>query len=91
VTVRRDDDGTVWLVDDCLAEDADLLLQHLLDRAEAPIDWSLCRSAHTAVVQVLLAARRLPVGEPKGSFLKEVIGPALSRAGTASSGFSGRP
>lgn len=88
MTVRLAEDGTIWLVDDCPAGDADLLLQHLLERSEAPMDWSLCRNAHTAVIQVLLAARRLPAGMPKGTFLRELIGPALERAKIASSGFS---
>ena len=30
MTVRVADDGTIRLMDDCRAEDADLLLQHLL-------------------------------------------------------------
>jgi hypothetical protein len=80
MTIRRADDGTIWLEDDCPAEDADLLLQYLLERAETPMDWSLCRNVHTAVVQVLLAAHRLPAGVPKGTFLKEMICPALGRA-----------
>ena len=87
MTVRRGDDGTIWLADDCPAEDADLLLQYLLEDTEAPIDWSLCRTAHTAVVQVLLAAGRLPSGSPKGTFLREMIVPVLGRAQAASSGF----
>jgi hypothetical protein len=88
MTVRRDDDGTIWLIDDCPAEDADLLLQYLLERTQVPMDWSLCRAAHMAVIQVLLAAGRLPAGAPKGTFLKDIIGPALRRAQTASSGFA---
>jgi hypothetical protein len=87
MTIRRADDGTIWLVDDCPAEEADMLLQYLLDHVETPIDWSLCHNAHTAVVQVLLAAGRLPAGAPKGTFLREQVGPALERARTASSGF----
>jgi hypothetical protein len=90
MTIQRADDGTIWLVDDCPAEDADLLLQYLLERQAAPMDWSLCRQAHTAVVQVLLATGRRPEGDPKGAFLKEMIGPALGRPGTGGSGFPGR-
>jgi hypothetical protein len=90
MTVRRADDGTIWLVDDCPAGDAEMLLQHLLEGLEAPIDWSLCRTAHTAVIQVLLAAGRSPVGAPKGTFLSELIGPALKRFRPASSGFAER-
>jgi hypothetical protein len=90
MTIRRADDGTIWLVDDCPAEEADMLLQCLLGDVETPIDWSLCHNAHTAVIQVLLAARRLPAGTPKGTFLRELVRPALERARTASSGFPER-
>jgi hypothetical protein len=90
MTVRRADDGTIWLVDDCPAEDADLLLQFLLEEDEAPMDWSLCRNAHTAIIQVLLAAGRVPAGIPRGTFLLEMICPALGRARAASSDCSGR-
>jgi hypothetical protein len=90
MTVRRAHDGIIWLVDDCPAEDADLLLQYLLEQDEAPVDWSLCRNAHTAVIQVLLAAGRLPAGAPKGTFLREMICPALGRVQAASSDFAGR-
>jgi hypothetical protein len=89
MTIRRADDGTIWLVDECPAEDADLLLQYLLERQAAPMDWSLCLQAHTAVVQVLVANGRCPAGTPKGIFLKDVIGPALGGPRTASSGFRG--
>ena len=90
MTVRLAEDGTICLVDDCPAQDADLLLQHLLQRAEAQVDWSLCRNVHAAVVQVLLAGGRHPAGVPKGTFLREMIGPALRRTQNASSGFPQR-
>ena len=90
MTVRRADDGTVWLLDDCPAEDADLLLQYLLEPGDTAVDWSLCRNAHTAVVQVLLAAGRPPTGTPQGTFLRELIVPALGRPRTPSSGFPER-
>jgi hypothetical protein len=90
MTVRRSADGTIWLVDDCPAEDADLLLQYLSEQVEAPMDWSLCRNAHTAVIQVLLVAGRPPGGVPNGTFLREFIRPGLERALAASSGFAER-
>jgi hypothetical protein len=90
MTVRLAENGTICLIDDCPAEDADLLLQYVLARSDTPIDWSLCRSAHTSVIQVFLSTGRLPVGTPNGTFLKELIGPALERARTASSGFPER-
>jgi hypothetical protein len=85
MTVRRADDGTVLLIDDCPAEDADVLLQFLLEYPEAAMDWTLCRVAHTAVIQVLLAAGRVPAGAPKGTFLRQLIGPAIEQSQAASS------
>jgi hypothetical protein len=91
MTVRVAQDGTVWLVDDCLAEEADQLLQHLLRGEEVSIDWSLCSHAHTSVIQVLLAGGRVPTGTPKDVFLGALIGPALARAHQAAkSAFPGR-
>ena len=79
MTVRVTDDGTIRLIDDCRAEDAELLLSHLLTGSGTPIDWSSCRSAHTAVIQVLLASRHIPAGQPEGTFLKTMVRPALDR------------
>ena len=80
MTVQVTDDGTIRLIDDCPVEDADLLLSHLLAGSETSIDWGSCRSAHTAVIQVLLAARSVPTGQPQGTLLKTLVGPAIDRA-----------
>jgi hypothetical protein len=80
MTIRVADDGTILLIDDCAAEDADVLLSQLLASPDALIDWGSCRSAHTSVIQVLLASRREPIGLPQGKFLETMIGPALDRA-----------
>jgi hypothetical protein len=80
MTVRVAEDGTIRLIDDCAAEDADLLLSHLVARPEAAIDWCSCQSAHTSVIQVLLAFRRELIGPPRGKFLETMIGPAFDRA-----------
>jgi hypothetical protein len=78
MTVERDD-GTIRLRGSCPAEDADLLLSHLLSDPTAIINWDFCQSAHTSVVQILLAHGRRPAGEPAGTFLKTMIGPAFDR------------
>ena len=80
MTVRLSDAGTILLIDDCPADDADHLLRLLVEEPEAAIDWSTCRSAHTAVIQVMLASGRKPTGKPGKNFLKTLIGPALGRA-----------
>ena len=90
MSIRFGPNGAMSLDGDCPADDADLLLQHLLRHPDATVEWGGCRAAHTAVVQVLLAAGRVPGGTPKGMFLRSVIGPALERALAASSAFPGR-
>jgi hypothetical protein len=79
MTVRLAEDGTILLIGDCSAEDADSLLQYLLDQADAAIDWSACRTAHTSVIQVVLASGRKPIGYPAGTFLNTLISPAFNR------------
>jgi hypothetical protein len=57
VSVRRGDDGTIILEADCPVEDAEPLLRLLEATPAAPVDWSRCGQLHTAVLQVVLAAR----------------------------------
>jgi hypothetical protein len=57
MTVRRSGDGTTLLDGECLAEDAEALLEHLQAQPAGPVDWSACIRIHTAVLQVLMAAR----------------------------------
>lgn len=73
---------SIELIGECVVEDAEVLLAHLLARPGAAVDWRACESAHTAVIQVLLVAKSRPVGLPAGQFLKEKILPLLDRAAT---------
>ena len=57
MTVRRDKSGSILLDGDCGTEDAETLLQLLLETPAAPVDWTACGELHTAVVQVILAAK----------------------------------
>jgi hypothetical protein len=77
MTVRRAEDGTIRLEGDCPVEEAETLLGLLLAHPEAPVDWRLCRSAHGAVAQVLLALGRPVLGEPEDPFLRRWIAPLL--------------
>ncbi|MET0709816.1 MAG: hypothetical protein ABWY82_23690 [Tardiphaga sp.] len=77
MTVRMQD-GVILLEGDCPSGDAEDLLQVLLTEPAADIDWRTCKSAHTAVVQVLLAARRDMLGPPLGAVLAS-IARALAR------------
>lgn len=72
-------DATVVLEGACGVEDGEALLRAILDHPGAPIDWRTCTLAHTAVVQVLMAARIVPLGPPDSAVLRDVVVPALRR------------
>jgi hypothetical protein len=76
MTVRPAGDRRILLEGKCPAEDAETLLRLLsLDPASA-VDWRGCQGAHTAVLQVLLAARPELIGPPRASFLARWLSPA---------------
>jgi hypothetical protein len=81
LTVKRIDNENIALLGDCPSEDAEKLLQHLLESRSASVNWSECERMHTAVVQVLLMSGCRLTGTPTGSFLNRYVGHALSRAG----------
>jgi hypothetical protein len=62
VSVHRREDGTIVLAGPCMAEDAEPLLQLLQATPETSLDWVQCTFLHTAVLQVILAARTQPLG-----------------------------
>lgn len=64
MTVLLSVEGTIVLEGSCPSEDAEVLLQHLAGTPDATVDLRRCESAHTAVVQVLLAARPRVQGPP---------------------------
>ena len=57
MSVRRHENGTIVLEGDCPVEDAETLLQMLQATPGVPLDWTQCSQLHTAVLQVILAAR----------------------------------
>lgn len=69
----------IELAGDCPSEDAETLLMHLLADPLATIDWRACERAHTAVLQVLLAAQRPMEGSPQGAFLSHWVEPLVRR------------
>ena len=77
MTVRMQQ-GVILLEGHCPSGDAEYLLQELLADPGAYVDWRTCESAHTAVVQVLLAAKRDILGPPLSAVLAS-IAPALTR------------
>ena len=67
MTIQRNADNVIALEGHCGVEDAESLLQMLLATPAATVDWTHCEQLHTAVLQVILAARpRLagPCGDP---------------------------
>jgi hypothetical protein len=69
--------GVIILEGACPVDEAEPLLELLLANPGAPVDWSACGHLHTAVVQVLLAARPPMEGEPAPPFLRRWIAPAI--------------
>jgi len=66
MTVRQGAAGVILLEDECPVEDAEPLLALLQSAAAPVIDWTACRHLHTAVLQLVLAARpsiRGPCGD----------------------------
>jgi hypothetical protein len=73
MTIRMGADGVILLEGDCLLEEAEELLRHLLVDPRPAVDWRACTAAHTAVIQVLLAARPVLRGPPEGEFLRMFV------------------
>ena len=57
MTVRRDEQGTIVLQGYCPVDDTETLFQFLRATPAATVDWTECSRLHTAIVQLLLAAR----------------------------------
>ena len=79
MTVQISSDGVILLEGACPSEDAEALLRYLSSYPTAPIDWGTCESAHTAVIQVLLAAKAKLLGSPGSQVLRDRVAPALAR------------
>jgi hypothetical protein len=62
VSVGRDHNGAIVLDGVCPVEDAEPLLQMVQKTPAARLDWTRCTHLHTAVLQVILAARIAPAG-----------------------------
>lgn len=79
MTVSRRDDNTIVLEEICGVEDAEPLLQMLMEPSLPTVDWRPCRSLHTAVFQVIMHVRP-PVTGPCGDpWVETWLVPGLSR------------
>jgi hypothetical protein len=73
MSVSRAPDGNIALTEAASLDDAERLLGLLIDNPNAAVDWRACVACHTAVLQVLLAARRTMIGPPASDFLRRWI------------------
>jgi hypothetical protein len=73
LSIQLSNDDTVALDGDCSIEDAETLWQLLITHPHAAVDWSACTGAHTAVIQLLLVAKRRMQGPPASDFLRRHV------------------
>jgi len=78
VSVSLSASGTIVLEGECPNEEAEFLLQLLLSAPGAAVDWRLCTAAHSAVIQVLLAATPAMLGPPAGAALARWVEPLIT-------------
>lgn len=80
MTVRLASEGGIVLDGVCPVNDAELLQQLLLNHPDAWVDWRGCEQAHTAVLQVLMAAKPKICGPTRSAFLQKWVLPMLGRS-----------
>lgn len=79
MSVRLITDDTIALQGTCPIDDAETLLEYLLDRPARRVDWAQCEAAHTAVIQILMISKAVLLNAPKNLFLAAHVFPVLSR------------
>jgi hypothetical protein len=77
MTVLLSAQGLLVLEGSCPVEDAEALLQHLASTPTATVDLRGCESAHSAVIQVLMAAKPKLLGPPPYNPMWSWVYPAL--------------
>lgn len=78
MTVKAVGDGCIELAGACPSGDAEPLLRLLLSMPGATVDWRGCHSAHSAVVQVLMAAKPKLLGPAADRSLGRWVAPAIA-------------
>lgn len=79
MTVGRQDPGTVVLEGSCGVEDAEPLLQMLMEPTVPAVDWRSCRSLHTAVFQVIFNIRPRLIGPCGDAWVETWLAPQVGR------------
>ena len=67
MTLLRDSSGTIVLSGQCAVDEAEPLLQLLLETPGAAVDWTRCTGLNTAILQLVIAIRpslKGPCGDP---------------------------
>ena len=78
MTIKVSQAGVLELTGACSSDEGEVLLQHLLATPTMMIDWRGCESAHTAVIQVLMASGKKLLGPPAGGLLEKWVQPLLA-------------
>jgi hypothetical protein len=78
MTVICSTQGVLVLEGSCPSEDAEKLLQHLASNPAATVDIRRCESAHTAVIQVLMALKPRLLGVPSDDSIWRWVYTALT-------------
>jgi len=78
MTIKVSAAGNIELIGICSSDEGEVLLQHLLETPHMMVDWRGCESAHTAVIQVLMATRPRLLGPPAALLLEKWVQPALA-------------
>lgn len=74
----RYEDGLARFEGACAVDEA-LPLAEWLEAAQAPrVDLAACAELHTALLQLLLAARPAVAAEPEDAFLRRWVAPLLA-------------
>lgn len=82
MTVLVSAQGLLVLQGSCASEDAEILLQHLVISPDATVDLRGCETAHTAVIQVLMAFKPKLQGPPDDNPFWRWVYPALDGSAT---------
>ena len=77
MTVHMREGAVIELFGTCGVDDAEALQRGLLAAPNSTVKWDACERLHTAVLQVLLAAKPRVRGAPSNRFLAEHVAPLL--------------
>lgn len=72
--------NAVVLEGECMVEEALPLLEHLQSHPKSKVSMKGCVLAHSAVLQILMAARPVYSSLPEEEFMRRWLAPALKGA-----------